>query len=161
MMIPNAMPTFAPVERPLPELEFDGSTVGVWLAEVDVVEEVLLEALDLVLLVLLRVLDEALDVEAVLWLVFRDIVVGVLTITSVIPEMTVVNPESEYAEFTGIVASPETMISVTPLITVTCATSDSESGSGNAVAEGMIKKGVPSIIVVTPVSPGGALDRGI
>jgi hypothetical protein len=159
MMIPNAMPTFAPVERPLPELEFDGSTVGVWLAEVDVSEEVLLEVLDLVLLLLLLLLDEPLEVERAL--VLRDIVVGVLTITSVIPEMTVVNPESEYAEFIGIVASPETMISVTPLITVTCATSDSESGSGNAVAEGMIKKGVPSIIVVTPVSPGGALDRGI
>jgi hypothetical protein len=159
MMIPNAMPTFAPVERPLPEPEFGGSTVGVWLAEVDVSEEVLLEVLDLVLLLLLLLLDEPLEVERAL--VLRDIVVGVLTITSVIPEMTVVNPESEYAEFTGIVASPETMISVTPLITVTCATSDSESGSGNAVAEGMIKKGVPSIIVVTPVSPGGALDRGI
>jgi hypothetical protein len=160
MMIPNAMPTFAPVERPPPEPEFDGSTVGVSLAEVDVVEEGLLEVLDDVLLVLLLlVLDEALEVERTL--VLRDIVVGVLTITSVIPEMTVVSPESEYAEFTGIVASPETIISVTPLITVTCATSDSEFGSGNAVAEAMIKKGVPSIVVVTPVSPGGALDRGI
>jgi hypothetical protein len=161
MMIPNAMPTFAPVERPLPEPEFDGSTVGVGLAEVDVVEEVPLEALDLVLLVLLRVLDEALEADVELRIVLRDIVVGVLTITSVIPEMTVVNPESEYAEFTGNVASPEMIISVTPLITVTCATSDSEFGSGNVVAEGMIKKGVPSIVVVTPVSPGGALDRGI
>jgi hypothetical protein len=41
-----------------------------------------------------------LEVKVVLGLVLRDIVVGVLKITSVIPEITVVSPDSEKAEFT-------------------------------------------------------------
>ena len=100
--------------------------MGSWEAE-DVVEDVLelleLELeLDVLLLVLLRELevveDKVLLVEEER-LVERDIVVGVDNITSVIPEITVVRPTSENSEFTGTVASPVKMTSVTPLITVT------------------------------------------
>lgn len=91
----------------------------------DTVEEVLLELLDLELVLLLvllwelevDVVDKVVEVE--LGLVFRDIVVGVLKITSVIPEITVVKPDNENAELTGTVTSPVKMTSVTPLITVT------------------------------------------
>lgn len=88
---------------------------------------VLVLDLELMLLVLVLELLWALKVEnvvgnvfeIVLGLVLRDIVVGVLKITSVIPEMTVVKPDKENAELTGTVAGPVKMTSVMPLITVT------------------------------------------
>jgi hypothetical protein len=133
----------------------------------DIDDDVLLELLDLELVLLLVLLLE-LEVkdfvdkvlaEAELGLVFREIVVGVLKITSVIPEMTVVKPDNENAEFTGTVASPVKITSVMPLITVTKPGIDVESW--RVVAEGMIRKGVPLMVVVTPLIPGGALASGI
>jgi hypothetical protein len=70
-----------------------------------------------------------------------------------------VKPDSENAEFTGTVASPVKITSVMPLITVTKPGIDVESW--RAVAEGMIRKGVPLMVVVTPLRPGGALASGI
>lgn len=105
--------------------------MGFWDAE-EVVEEEVLELreleLDVLLLVLLRELELELELKPVEdkvlpveedGLVESDIVVGVDKITSVIPEITVVRPDKENAEFTGIVASPVMMTSVTPLTTVT------------------------------------------
>jgi len=108
---------------------------------VEDIEEVRLELLDLelvllVLLVLVLVLMLLMLVLELLWalkvenvvgkvleivlgLVLRDILVGALKITSVIPEMTVVEPDKENAELTGTVAGPVNMTSVIPLITVT------------------------------------------
>jgi hypothetical protein len=122
------MPTFAPVERPLWEFDFEGSTVPVGAREVEeVLDEEALELLvlelDVLLLVLLRELevveDKVLLVEEEEGLVERDIVVGVDIITSVIPDITVVRPDNENSELTGTVANPVKMTSVTPLTTVT------------------------------------------
>jgi hypothetical protein len=101
--------------------------------ECDVVEEVeeeddLLELLErvLLLLLLLRELERVLLVDDTELAVSVDLAVGVtgtvvgpLTITSVTPEITVVNPEREKAEFTGIVAGPVRTSSVVPSMTVT------------------------------------------
>jgi hypothetical protein len=132
--------------------------------EIEEVLELLVLELDVLLLVLLRELevveDKVLLVEE--GLVDREIVVGVDNITSVIPEMTVVRPTSENFEFTGTVVSPVKMTSVTPLMTVTspgiCPVG---VASWEIVAEVIIRKGVPLIVVVMPVMPEGALLRGI
>jgi hypothetical protein len=137
------------------------------LAEVEVVEEVLLELLVL-LVVLLRevevedVVDKVLAVEVELWLVLRDIVVGVLKITSVIPDMTVVNPTTENAEFKGTVASPVNITSVIPLITVTRPGIEViwAFGSRTVVGFGIITTGEPSIIVVIPPGIPDPNDSG-
>jgi hypothetical protein len=85
--------------------------------------ELLVLELDVLLLVLLRELevveDKVLLVEEEEGLVERDTVVGVEIITSVIPDITVVRPDSENSEFTGTVANPVKVTSVTPLTTVT------------------------------------------
>jgi len=164
MITANAMPTFAPVESPLLDFEFDGRTVPVGardVEEIEVVLELLVLELDVLLLVLLRELevvdDEMLLVEE--GLVEREIVVGVDKITSVIPEMTVVRPTSENSEFTGMVARPVMMTSVTPFMTVTSPAVG--AASWEIVAEVIIRYGVPLIVVVRPVIPEGALLRGI
>ena len=75
-------------------------------------DEVLLELLkvELLLLLLLVLLweleddnldDSRLEVRVTLGVVCRDIVVGVLKITSVTPDITVVRPDNEKAELTG------------------------------------------------------------
>jgi hypothetical protein len=140
------------------------------------VEEVVLELLDfelVLLLVLLRELelevkvvdDKVLPVEDELGPVCRDTVVGVDNMTSVIPEMTVVRPDNENSEFTGMVASPVKMTSVTPLITVTNPGTEAicpvEVGSWEIVAEVITRNGVPLIVVVMPLRPGGAFESGI
>jgi hypothetical protein len=113
-MTPKAIPNFAPVERPL---EFDfasgaGVAVDVWEEVLeDIEDEVLLELLKVELMLLLLVLlweleddnldDSRLEVGVTLGVVCRDIVVGVLKITSVTPDITVVRPDNEKAELTG------------------------------------------------------------
>jgi hypothetical protein len=169
MMTAKAIPTFAPVERPpLPDFESEAEVaVGDWEAED--VEEVLLELLDLVLLLLLWELevedevDKVLETEVVLGLVFNDIVVGVLKITSVIPEMTVVKPDREKAELTGTVAGPVNMTSVMPLTTVTRPGIEViwALGSRTVVGLGIITTGEPSIIVVMPPGIPDPKDNGI
>jgi hypothetical protein len=134
----NAMPTFAPVESPFFLFVcIEGVGVGVGEDEREVVEVVeeeddLLELLERVLRLLLlweleRVLlvnDTKLEVIVDLAVGFNGTVVGPLTITSVIPEITVVSPEIEKAELNGIVAGPVMTTSVVPSITV------SEPGKG-------------------------------
>jgi hypothetical protein len=134
----NAIPIFAPVESPFLFVCIEGVGVGVGEDECEVVEVVeeeddLLELLERVLLLLLllreleRVLlvnDTKLEVIVDLAVGFNGTVVGPLTITSVIPEMTVVSPEIEKAELNGIVAGPVMTTSVVPSITV------SEPGKG-------------------------------
>jgi hypothetical protein len=65
------------------------------------------------------VVDVELAVELELERGVTGTVVGVLKITSVMPEITVVNPFSENSEFTGTVAGPVKTTSVVPPITVT------------------------------------------
>jgi hypothetical protein len=110
----------------------EGAAVGVCAAEgeCDVNEEAeevvdLLESLEGILLVLLWELEKVLFIDdtklaltAKLAVVCNGTVVGPLTMTSVIPEITVVNPEIEKAELTGIVAEPVMTTSVVPPMTV-------------------------------------------
>jgi len=143
----------------------------VFLLEVSVVADFVLITDELVLLEI-KLLDVdieelkleldilLLELDSVATLV-RGIVVDIpLTTTWVIPLITVVLPDTEKLGFTGIVVRPPVRIScVVPPITVKPWTVG--LGAATVVAPGTTRKGVPLIIVVIPVRPGGAFTKGI
>jgi hypothetical protein len=111
------------------------------------------------------------DVEAdvklasvVLGPVFNGTVVSPLTITLVVPSMTVVLPSMEKFGLTGIVVGPLMTNSVVPSMTVSepGRSVGNSPGMGIVVAPGMIRYGVPfMVVVVAPGNPQGNRESGI
>jgi hypothetical protein len=173
----NAIPTLAPVERPF-FLFFGGEAVAVGGREADDEDDaILVELLDreleleldlelellLLLLLKIKLVDVTkLSVLVVLALVSSGTVVGPVRITSVMPEMTVVMPESENREFTGMVIGP--LIASSKVLPMTVRAPGREViafGWATVVGLGIITTGEPFITVVMPPGIPEARERGM